>query len=97
MIDRLSLYHMVRETIERLQCADVRSSHSQNNITCPGNTVGQRLLTSYKEPIALKALLRRSHLSHSFITCLGIQVGRADKEVRRPMAIKTRLSNLVII
>ena len=47
--------------------------------------------------MALKARLRRSHPSHAIITCLGIRVGRADKEVRQPMAERTRLSNLVII
>ena len=56
-----------------------------------------KLYQSSQGPIALKTLLRRSRLTHSFITCLGIQVGRADKEVRQPMAIKARLSNLVII
>ena len=47
--------------------------------------------------MALKTQLRRSHLSHPIITCLGIQVGRADKEVRQPIAVKARLSNLVVI
>ena len=75
----------------------MRSNHSHKNITCLGNTVGQRLLINEGAPIALRARLRRSHLSHSFITCLGIQVGLADEEVRRPMAVKTRLSNLVIV
>ena len=78
-------------------CAAMRSNHSQEIITCSRKRSGSMITNQQKAPIALKAQLRRSHLSHSFITCLGTQVGRADKEVRQPMAVKTRLSNLVII
>ena len=47
---RSSFYHMTKKnTIERPQaqpCAAMRSNHSQESITCLGNTVGQRLPTS---------------------------------------------------
>ena len=58
---------------------------------------GSPLTNRRQQPIALRTQLRRSHLSHSFITCLGVQVGRTDKELRQPMAVKACLSNLVII
>ena len=58
---------------------------------------GSTLTNQEEQPIALRARLRRSHPSHPFITCLGAQVGRADKELRQPIAVKARLSNLVII
>ena len=72
------------------------ANHSQENIT----SLGTQWVNAYQplqEPMALKTPLRRSRLSHSFITCRGDPVGRADQEVWRPIAVKTRLSNLVII
>ena len=39
----------------------------------------------------------RSNHSQQNITCLGSCVSRADKEVRQPIAVKARLSNLVTI
>ena len=96
-----SIYHLQRKNNrtaqERSRRAVGRSeSQSGKNITSLG-TPWVNPYQSLQEPMALKTPLRRSRLSHSSITCLGVQVGRADKELRQPIAVKARPSNLVII
>ena len=97
LTDRSLFYHEERKNN---RTASIRSYAQQCLVTLLSHVrepSGSPLINQRQQPIALKAQLRRSHLSHSFITCLGVQVGRADKELRQPIAVKARLSNLVII
>ena len=101
LINQSSFYHMTkgnnRKALATQSHSTVRSNHSQKKYHMLRKHKWVIAYQPTKAPMAFKALLRRSHLSHPFITCLGIQVGRADQEVGRPIAVKARLSNLVMI